>query len=89
MRSASATVILLTVETGTAHLRLAIDVDSDPISGSVCNGTGYATRFAGWIELVSVIETARRPDPRAGAGEPSESGVQTLGSFPGAKCSEL
>jgi hypothetical protein len=89
VRRASAAVILLTVETGTAHLRLAIDVDSDPISGSVCNGTGDAKPFSGWIELVSVIEAARRPDPRAAADERSVNGVQTLGSFPGAKCSEL
>lgn len=89
MRSAGAAVILLTVETGTAHLRLAIDVDSDPISGSVSNGTGGSRPFSGWIELVSVIEAVRRADPRARAGEPSECGVQTLGSFPGAKWSEL
>ena len=82
-------VILLTVETGTAHLRLAIDVDSDPISGSVCGGTGGSSPFSGWIELVSVIEAARRAEPRAGAGERSENGVQTLGSFPGAKRSAL
>jgi len=80
---------LLTVETGTAHLRLAIDVDSDPITGSVCNGTGHMRPFSGWIELVSVIEAARRPDPSAGAGEPRANGAQTLGSFPGAKRSEL
>jgi hypothetical protein len=70
------------VETGTAHLELLIDVDSDPISGSVCNGTGRAKPFSGWIELVSVIEAARRQDA-------AETGAQTLGSFPGANCRKL
>ena len=77
------------METGTAHLRLAIEVESDPISGLVCDGNGHVKPFLGWIELVSVIEAARRSDPRAATGGPSESGVQTLGSFPGAKCAEL
>ena len=72
MRNAVSGVILLTVETGTAHLRLAIDVDSDPISGSICNGTGRAQPFSGWIELASVIEAARRPDPGAAAGGTSD-----------------
>lgn len=56
----------------TAELMLTIDVESDPISGSV-SATGVEARpFTGWIELVAAIESARRED-------------QTLGQVPGAK----
>jgi hypothetical protein len=51
--------------TGTAHLSLTIDVDSDPISGSIANGTGVSRAFSGWIELVAVIEAARSEDSAA------------------------
>jgi hypothetical protein len=46
-----------------AHLELAIDVDSDPISGLVSNGTGRARPFSGWIDLVAAIEEARLAQP--------------------------
>ena len=42
-----------------AHLKLAVDVGSDPISGSVAVGSGHARSFCGWIELVAEIEAAR------------------------------
>jgi len=74
---------LLPVARDTAHLELSIDVDSDPISGSVSNG-GYGTRpFSGWIELVAAIEAAR--SPVAGANGSGETGAETLGWLPGAK----
>jgi hypothetical protein len=76
------------VRSGTAHLRLAIEIDSDPISGSVSNGTGDPAAFRGWVELAAVIEAARSPDP-AGAEELGEIQVERLGSFPGAKRSGL
>jgi hypothetical protein len=70
-----------------AHLKLAIDIDSDPISGSVSNGGGDSKAFHGWIELVSVIEAARSDDPAA--AELGEIPLERLGSFPGAKGSGL
>jgi hypothetical protein len=68
------------VERVRAHLELAIEVDSDPISGSVSNGSRHSQPFIGWIELVAAIEAARS----AGQSE-----RQTLGSLPGAKATEL
>jgi hypothetical protein len=56
---------------GTAHMSLAIDLDSDPISGSVSNGCKVAQPFTGWIELVAAIEAARSASPER---EVSESG---------------
>jgi hypothetical protein len=76
------------VKRGTAHLKLAIDIDSEPISGSVSNGTGDSKAFHGWVELASVIEAARSAGP-AGAEELGELQVERLGSFPGAKRSGL
>ena len=73
---------------GTAHLKLAIDIDSDPISGSVSNGTGDSRAFKGWIELASVIEAARNANPAAAEGLGVVQ-VESLGSFPGAKGSGL
>jgi hypothetical protein len=78
------------VRRGTAHLELAIDVDSDPITGSVSNGSYHERPFSGWIELVAAIEAARSADPGAGGLERHGlAGVETLGSVPGAKASEL
>lgn len=75
------------VERATAHLELAIDLDSDPITGSVGNGPQSAKPFSGWIELVAAIEAARSSAGHPGDLEEPES--QTLGLFPGAKVSEL
>jgi hypothetical protein len=75
------------VERATTHLELAIEVDSDPISGSVSAGTRKSQRFNGWIELVAAIEAARSSVARLGGS--GEAGGQTLGFFPGAKGSEL
>jgi hypothetical protein len=75
------------VERARTHLELAIDLDSDPISGSISNGTHGSQPFSGWIELVAAIEAARiSADPLAGLGE---AGTQTLGSLPGAKATGL
>jgi hypothetical protein len=41
------------------HLKLAVDVGSDPITGSMAVGPGAPTRFCGWIELVAAIEAVR------------------------------
>jgi hypothetical protein len=71
------------MERDTAHLELAIDLDSDPISGSVSNGTHGLRSFTGWIELVAVIEAARSSAALLGGER------QTLGSLPGANASVL
>lgn len=41
------------------HLKLAVDVGSDPITGSLAVGGGDPRSFCGWIELVAEIEAAR------------------------------
>jgi hypothetical protein len=75
------------VERATRHLELAIEVDSDPISGLVSNGNRQSQPFIGWIELVAAIEAAR--SSLALVGTPGETGVKTLGSLPGANGPEL
>jgi hypothetical protein len=56
-------------------LSLAIDVDSEPISGSISNGCHVERPFTGWIELVAAIEAVRSAghgsegsEPEGGAG---------------------
>jgi len=63
---------------------LAIDIDSDPISGLVWGGSEISTPFQGWIELAAVIEAARSADSHDGEAL-GEDPAETLGSFPGAK----
>jgi hypothetical protein len=77
------------VERATRHLELAIEVDSEPISGSVSvsNGTRHSQPFIGWIELVAAIEAAR--SSAALVGGPGEMERQTLGVLPGANGPEL
>jgi hypothetical protein len=75
------------VERATAHLELAIEVDSEPISGSVSNGTRQAQPFNGWIELVAFIEAARRSADLVAGSRQDER--QTLGVLPGANGPEL
>ncbi len=71
----------------TTHLELAIDIDSDPITGSFSHGAGNSRPFSGWIELVGAIEAARSSEHSA---ERSRNGNgQTLGSTPGANGSRL
>jgi hypothetical protein len=45
------------------HLGLAIELDSDPITGELSTGAGEPRRFCGWIELVAAIEAARISGP--------------------------
>lgn len=74
----------------TRHLQLAIEVDSDPITGSVSNGTHRSQPFSGWIELVAAIEEVRASGHGCGGSEECSAVVgQTLGGFPGAKASGL
>jgi hypothetical protein len=79
----------LTVERATRHLQLAIDVGSDPISGSVSNGSQHVQPFTGWIELVAAIEAARSSQVAGRFGQPGGPGEQTLGSLPGANAGGL
>jgi hypothetical protein len=74
----------------TRHLQLAIDVDSDPISGSVSNGAHRSQPFNGWIELVAAIE-AVRSSGHASTGSAGTLGSRDkrLGSFPGASAQRL
>jgi hypothetical protein len=57
----------------TGRLRLTIEVERglEPIEGRLVPGRGPGQPFRGWIELVSVIETActaaALPDRRDGA----------------------
>lgn len=74
---------MASVERARTHLELAIEVDSDPISGSVSNGSPQSQPFNGWIELVAAIEAARSSAGLLGGER------QILGSLPGAKATEL
>ena len=71
----------------TANLQLSIDVDSDPITGSVSGGANRLQPFNGWIELVAAIEAARTSGHLDGGSRETE--VKTLGLLPGANPSEL
>jgi hypothetical protein len=68
------------VERATRHLELSIDINSDPITGSISGGAQDALPFSGWIELVAAIEAARSP---------AEAAAESLGSLPGAKATAL
>jgi hypothetical protein len=78
------------VTRATRHLELAIEVDSDPISGSVSNGPHRSQPFNGWIELVAAIEAVRSAGHGStGCEDTLGPRDKTLGFFPGAKASEL
>jgi hypothetical protein len=66
------------METGSVHVRLTIDLGSDPISGAVEVADREPMLFRGWIDLVSAIEDARA----------SVTATKTLGCVPGAKLGE-
>jgi hypothetical protein len=51
--------ILAHVDPDRAYLELAIELDSDPISGYLATKPGEPRNFSGWIELVAAIEDAR------------------------------
>jgi hypothetical protein len=55
---------------GTAHVNLAIDVDSEPISGSISNGSQVERPFTGWIELAAAIEAVRSSGHESESSEP-------------------
>jgi hypothetical protein len=39
-----------------AHLQLEVDLDADPIAGSVKDGDRTDMQFSGWMELTRTIE---------------------------------
>ena len=41
------------------HLGVALEPDGEPIRGTVCDGDCARLEFSGWLELMSVLETAR------------------------------
>jgi len=47
------------------ELHLSIEIDSDPITGSVSGSGGEPQLFCGWMELVAVIEAVRLGVDRA------------------------
>ncbi len=61
-----------------AHLKLAVDVGSDPITGTVTVEEGAPSSFCGWIELVAAIEAVRHD--RGGVTEepPPTTGAQPI-----------
>jgi hypothetical protein len=67
-----------TVRDGEVHLKLTIEVGSEPISGSVSLGSGQPQPFRGWIELVERVEAARSAD--SSAGDPGASEARGMGA---------
>ncbi|HEV2923005.1 MAG TPA: hypothetical protein VGW98_03165 [Solirubrobacteraceae bacterium] len=41
-----------------AQVTLDIELDSEPISGSLSEGDGTGQAFSGWIQLVSLLQDA-------------------------------
>jgi hypothetical protein len=52
-----------------ARVTIELELDSEPIEGSLSGGDGDRHAFRGWIELVSLLQdaatTAPPPDQRA------------------------
>ncbi len=69
-----------------AQVLLAIDLASEPITGSVSVDGETSHRFNGWIELAAAIEAARGGAPRrrrelrdGGDGEAAKDWGRSLG----------
>ena len=71
--------IIFVVTRRATQMQLSIEVDSDPIAGSVSVEEGAPQPFSGWIELVATIESARHED--------SSGGEDVLRGQAGAACS--
>ena len=50
-------------------MQLSIEIESEPITGSVTLGAGAPQHFSGWIELVAAIESARHAGASLGGEE--------------------
>ena len=44
---------------GRVHLDVALEIEGEAIRGTVSDGVLPAFAFSGWLELMSVFETAR------------------------------
>jgi hypothetical protein len=53
--------------------RLWIEVDpgAEPITGTVHRGTAAGRPFAGWLELLALLDGERAAESRPAAGDPS------------------
>ena len=41
------------------YLGVVLEPDGEPIRGTVCAGDAASLQFSGWLEFMSVLETAR------------------------------
>jgi hypothetical protein len=48
---------------GETQLTLRVDLDADPITGSLTSSRGASRRFAGWIGLAAALEALRAERP--------------------------
>jgi hypothetical protein len=56
---------------GETQLTLHIDLDAEPVTGSLSSAYGTDRRFSGWIGLAAALEAIRGelpPQPRRQAG---------------------
>ena len=53
------------------RLLIEIDPSAEPIAGVIRHGAGPGRPFAGWLELVALLDAERRPPPGpATSGDP-------------------
>jgi hypothetical protein len=58
-----------------AQVTIDLEVDSEPITGSFQRAEGGSTMFSGWIQLVSLLQSAATsPAPPAPATDPPSNG---------------
>lgn len=55
--------------------QLAIDPDSEPITGAVTSEDGARQAFKGWLELAAVLEELRTSRPADAANNAKRRGV--------------
>lgn len=58
----TATIEAMCSEPSSDRVWIEIDPAADPISGVVRHGSDHARAFSGWLELVALLESERRPD---------------------------
>ena len=46
------------MQPGQAQVTLEIELDSEPIQGSLCDRDSSSQAFSGWIQLVSLLQDA-------------------------------
>ena len=63
----------MATEHGEVRLILCIDLDADPITGSLTSASGATRRFSGWIALAAALATMRaKMMPRPAGGPPKD-----------------